>query len=164
MVEAARVATVLEASAGPECLLIFEEHVSSVIAGEGMLTLVLRSGHRIERSMSMVRHGNDARLLTGEPDQEQSSPTPQLVKLMRDARRAREFALKRPTVPLDRLAAEFGRSAERFKRLVRLSYLSPAIVEQILSGDQPPELTSVRLQNLDGLPRCWVKQHEMLLG
>ena len=111
----------------------------------------------------MVRHGNDARLVTGESDQERT-PTPQLIKLMRDAHRAREFALKKPTVPLDRLAAEFGRSPERFKRLVRLSYLSPTIVEQILSGDQPPELTSVRLQNLDGLPRCWARQHEVLLG
>jgi hypothetical protein len=101
--------------------------------------------------------------LTGEPDQ-CPPPNPQLVKLIRDAHRAREFALKKPTMPLERLAAEFGRSAERFKRLVRLSYLSPAIVEQILCGDQPPELTSVRLQNLDGLPRCWAKQHEMLLG
>lgn len=111
-----------------------------------------------------MRHGNDARVLTGEPVHERPPPNPQLVKLLRDACQAREFALKKPTVPLEQLAADFGRSSERFKRLVRLSYLSPAIVERILAGEQPADLTSVRLQNLDGLPRCWVKQQEMLLS
>jgi hypothetical protein len=100
----------------------------------------------------------------GELVHERPLPNPQLVKLLRDACRARAFALKRPIVPLEQLAAEFGRSPERFKRLVRLSYLSPAIVECILAGEQPADLTSVRLQNFDGLPRCWVKQQEMLLS
>lgn len=70
----------------------------------------------------------------------------------------------KPTLSLSQLAAEFGRSPERFKRLLRLSYLAPSIVESILSGQQPPELTSARLQSLDGLPRSWTEQHVVLLG
>ena len=57
-----------------------------------------------------------------------------------------------------------GRSTERYKRLLRLSYLSPTIIDAIIASRQPPQLTNRFLQNLDGLPVSWVEQERLLLG
>jgi len=72
------------------------------------------------------------------------------------------LALARPKLSLDQLA-KFGRSPERYKRLLRLSYLSPSIVATVLEGTQPARLTSRFLQNLDGLPLTWSEQEQLLL-
>ena len=94
---------------------------------------------------------------------DQQKADPQLLVLMQDARRARALALAKPQLQLEQLAAKFGRSAERYKRLVRLSYLSPTIITAALQVDRPHQLTSRFLQNLDGLPLCWIDQEQLLL-
>ena len=91
------------------------------------------------------------------------SANPQLIVLLKDAQRARALALSKPKLPLDQLAARFGRSTERFKRLLRLSYLSPSLVNAIIAGEQPASVTNRFLQNLDGLPLSWADQDALLL-
>ena len=91
------------------------------------------------------------------------SPNPQLIVLLRDARLARILTESKPNLELDRVAKLFGRSTERFKRLLRLSYLSPTIVDAIIGGNQPARLTNRFLQNLDGLPLSWPEQEALLL-
>ena len=71
--------------------------------------------------------------------------------------------MARPNVTLERAATMFGRSTERYKRLLRLSYLSPRIVGAILDGNQPAQLTGRFLQNLEGLPLFWAEQDALLL-
>ena len=70
----------------------------------------------------------------------------------------------RPKLTLDQLAAKFGRSIERYKRLLRLSYLSPTVVHAIVASQQPAHLNNRFLQNLDGLPLSWAEQGQLLLG
>lgn len=65
---------------------------------------------------------------------------------------------------LEQLAVKFGRSTERYKRLLRLSFLSPKIMDAIIAGKQPAQLTNRFLQNLDGLPLSWAEQELLLLG
>ena len=72
------------------------------------------------------------------------------IILLKQAHQARALALAKPTLSLDELAIRYGRSAERYMRLLRLSYLSPAVVEAIVASRQPPRLTNRFLQNLDG--------------
>ncbi|API59707.1 hypothetical protein BSL82_10565 [Tardibacter chloracetimidivorans] len=62
------------------------------------------------------------------------------------------------------LTAKFGRSPERYKRLLRLSNLSPGIVAAVFEGAQPPRLTNRFLQNLAGLPLSWSEQEQLLLA
>ena len=78
--------------------------------------------------------------------------------------RARALALAKPKLTLEELAAKFGRSAGRYKRLLRLSYLSPSVVDAIIASRQPQHLTNRFLQNLDGLPLSWAEQDQLLLG
>lgn len=49
------------------------------------------------------------------------------------------------------------------KKLVPLGYLAPSIVEDILAGRQPVELTARALHRMTDLPSCW-QQQRMRLG
>jgi AraC-like DNA-binding protein len=112
-----------------------------------------------------VRHGNDAKLFVGEVTiLDTPKADPQLIILLRDAHRARALALAKPTWSLDQLADRFGRSSERFKRLIRMSYLSPGIVAAIIEARQPAHLTGRFFQHLDGLPMSWAEQEQLLLA
>ena len=140
------------------------ERVRRVTIGEGTLSLLLNDETTLEQSIARIRHGNDAKLAIGElRTREMPAPNPQLIVLLKDAQRAKALALSKPLLSLEQLAAKFGRSAERYKRLLRLSYLSPAIVTAILEARQPAHLTNRYLQNFDGLPHGWAEQEALLL-
>jgi hypothetical protein len=114
---------------------IMVEHVRKAIIGGAEITIELATGAKLHRSIERLRHGNDARLIIGELAAfDTPKANPQRLVLLQDAHRARAFALAKPNRSLDELAARFGRSNERFKRLIRLSYLSPSIVEAIIEA------------------------------
>jgi len=62
---------------------------------------------------------------------------------------------------LEELARRDGISRRYIRRLVGLAFLSPRLVEAILKGQQPVELTATRLSELD-LPLDWSEQHRLL--
>ena len=57
--------------------------------------------------------------------------------------------------------AERGRVGSRYvRRLLRLAFLAPEIVEAIAAGDQPPELTAEALAERIDLPLLWTAQEK----
>jgi len=62
---------------------------------------------------------------------------------------------------LQALAERDGITRRYIRRLVGLAFLSPELVEAILQGRQPVELTATRLTELD-LPLDWTEQRELL--
>ena len=55
--------------------------------------------------------------------------------------------------------AERERVSPRYvRRLLRLAFLAPEIVEAIAAGDQPPELTAEALAERIDLPLLWAAQ------
>ena len=62
---------------------------------------------------------------------------------------------------LRELAERDGITRRYVRRLVDLAFLSPELVEAILHGRQPVELTATRLTELD-LPLDWTEQHKLL--
>jgi site-specific DNA recombinase len=58
------------------------------------------------------------------------------------------------------LAKRDGVTGRYVRRLVGLAFLSPRLVEEILQGRQPVELTTTRLTGLD-LPLDWSEQHRL---
>jgi site-specific DNA recombinase len=62
---------------------------------------------------------------------------------------------------LHELAQRDGITRRYIRRLVDLAFLSPQLVEAILQGQQPVELTATRLTELD-LPLDWTEQHRLL--
>jgi hypothetical protein len=53
-------------------------------------------------------------------------------------------------------------TASYFTRVLRIAYLAPDIVEAIIDGKQPPELTANRLVRVKDLPIDWPGQREAL--
>lgn len=47
-------------------------------------------------------------------------------------------------------------------RILPLAFLSPKLVEAILAGDQPVQLTAQRLSRIADLPLSWANQHAAL--
>jgi hypothetical protein len=59
--------------------------------------------------------------------------------------------------------ASLSEVAVAISRIVRLAFLAPEIVEQIVNGCQPPELTAESLlKDRTQLPLDWESQHRML--
>ncbi len=140
------------------------ERVRKVTIGDALLTLLLNDGTTLERSIERVRHGNDAKLIVGDlATSDHRTVDPQLIVLLKDARRAQTLALAKPNLSLEQLATTFGRSPERCKRLLRLSYLSPNFIETVIEGRQPGRVSNRFLQNLDGIPLSWIAQEDLLL-
>lgn len=60
------------------------------------------------------------------------------------------------------VAATNGVNPSYFARLLRLDYLAPDIVEAIIAGRQPSELTANRLVRMHDVPIDWAGQREHL--
>jgi site-specific DNA recombinase len=49
----------------------------------------------------------------------------------------------------------------RLKRMIRISYLAPSIVEAILDGTQPSDISVARLNTITNIPLAWDAQKAM---
>jgi site-specific DNA recombinase len=58
------------------------------------------------------------------------------------------------------IAQREGVLANYVRRLVRLAFLAPKIVEAIATGHQPPELTAKALTERIELPLLWNEQEQ----
>jgi site-specific DNA recombinase len=83
-------------------------------------------------------------------------PDEQLVKLEADAAEAQRLVFGSPELSLNALGKREGRCRTQLGRLLRLSWLSPRVVEMIAAGKQPRGLTRARLLS-DELPMDWVE-------
>jgi len=162
--EAGQVAATLAGSDLLQRRAAILERVSQIMIGEGELILTLRDGSKLCRSLNRIRDGRDVTLIVGELDtQGEPECDPQIIAVLRDAIRARNLALDKPQLSLHDLASRFGRSPDRFKRLLRLSYLSPAVITALLQARSPRHLTAAVLRQLDRVSLSWAEQENTLL-
>jgi site-specific DNA recombinase len=87
-------------------------------------------------------------------------PNYRLVRLLRNARAARDLVEKDRTTDLMALAIQMNCKKTRFARLVRLNYLAPDIITSILDGTQPAGLTARKLMQHD-IPMDWTLQRKV---
>ena len=86
----------------------------------------------------------------------------ELVRLFLTGQSYKGRVLKSRGQTIKQLADEMGVSRSYFTRALRLVYLAPDIVQSILSGTQPPELTARKLKSASRLPLNWVEQRALL--
>jgi site-specific DNA recombinase len=91
-----------------------------------------------------------------------SEPDPTLLKLLRRAHAWRQQLETGPPETISNLAAANGVNASYFTRVLRIAYLAPDIIEAIVEGRQPPELTANKLVRVKNLPIVWADQREYL--
>ena len=88
---------------------------------------------------------------------------PGLIKLLKEALAARETLLATGDESLNAIEARLGTSKGRMTSLMRLSYLSPEIIQDIMIGRQPLDLGAKRLLGLSkDLPHDWLAQRAYL--
>ena len=73
---------------------------------------------------------------------------------------AQKLVLESPDVPLQKIAMREGRCRKQLTQLVKLSWVSPRIVEAIVEGRQPSMLSRKRIMETD-LPLAWGDQERV---
>jgi site-specific DNA recombinase len=175
----ARLATSLGGSPERRSAAI-RELVDKVVVDEQRIIIRVRRGPLLDSSFSpasdlqsdgvielsaairVKRRGVETRLVLPEAhDHHPSRCDPALVKAIARGRAWFEELATGRVRSLHDLATRDGVSRRYIRRLVSLAFLSPQVVEAILQGRQPVELTATRLTELD-LPLDWAEQHRLL--
>jgi site-specific DNA recombinase len=178
---AARLAAMLRSSPGKRANIV-RELVEQVIVDEKRIILKVRPGAlfggdvpsvasdepsdstiELAAAVNFKRRGIETKLvLPGLTQQDCGSRgNPALIKAIARGRAWFEELASGRARSLQELAKRDGITRRYIRRLVGLSFLSPQLVEAILQGRQPVELTATRLTELD-LPLDWAEQHRLL--
>jgi hypothetical protein len=110
---------------------------------------------------TLRRAGQGKRMVIGE--QRGNPIDSSLVRLLQEAFAARAQVLAHSDESLSAITSRMTKSKGRVTALMRLSYLAPDIIEDILAGRQPPELSPKRLLRTSrDLPLDWSGQRAFL--
>jgi DNA invertase Pin-like site-specific DNA recombinase len=178
---AARLAAALSDSLGERATLV-RELVEKVVVDDQSLTIKLRCGPllgggvpssasedgrdnavELAAAIAFKRRGTETKLvLPGLAQQnDRSRRDPALIKAIARGRTWFEELATGRARSLQELAERDGITRRYIRRLVGLAFLSPHLVEAILQGRQPVELTATRLTEID-LPLDWTEQRRLL--
>ena len=115
-------------------------------------------GHQVTVSVpaSLKRAGIGKRMII--EGSATSTPDPSLLKLLVKAFDLRDKLLAGRSASLELIAGRENVNSSYATRLLRLAFLSPEIVRQILDGRHPPTLTARRLLLDTRLPLAWKDQ------
>jgi site-specific DNA recombinase len=112
--------------------------------------------------IQLRRRGVEAKLVMETARGRSSPPDLKLISLLANARRwIDDFAHGRAASIRD-LARQNKRDASEVSRTLPLAFLAPDIVEAILEGRQPVDLTPHQLKRIQVLPRRWGVQRRRL--
>jgi len=178
---AARLAAALSDSLGERAKLV-RELVEKVVVDDQSLTIKLRCGVlvgggvpssasedgrdnavELAAAIAFKRRGAETKLVLPGLAQrnDRSRCDPALIKAIARGRTWFEELATGRVRSLQELAKRDGITRRYIRRLVGLAFLSPQLVEAILQGRQPVQLTATRLTELD-LPLDWIEQHRLL--
>ncbi len=111
--------------------------------------------------VTIKRRGVEMRLVLSN-DNSTGKPDPALIKVMARAHRWFHEIASGQQASLNQVAAAEGVSNRYVARLLPLAFLAPDIVEAILDGTQPVDLTAETLTRLPDLPVSWADQRALL--
>lgn len=136
-------------STGPSADTEIEAHHSSIVV--------------ISSPISIKRRGVETRLIIDSDSSSKRKPDARLVDVIARA----HLYLDKLTDGAGRTVAEVGdlfcvHSAD-VSRILPLAFLAPKIVEKILNGTQPADLTISKLARVSDLPLRWSDQEALLL-
>jgi site-specific DNA recombinase len=123
-------------------------------AGEGRLNLVV--------PIHLKRRGVEAKLVLRGPSPASRAPDPKLVFLLAQAQRWLDDLASGRAHSLRKLARHHRQDVGEVSRTLPLAFLAPDIVEAVLDGRQPVDLTPRRLLRIGSLPLRWEDQRRRL--
>ncbi|MEM5473870.1 recombinase family protein [Hoeflea sp. AS60] len=116
----------------------------------------------LERPLSMRRRGVESRLILSNGNSASRAPDAALVDLILRANSYFAALTDGSAKSMAQIATEHGTDFSEVSRLLPLAFLSPAIVDAILTGKQPVELNAQRLSRITGLPNSWAAQSALI--
>ena len=111
--------------------------------------------------IQLRRRGAEAKLVIQPAHRQSSAPDPKLVALLADAHSWIDELTKGRVTSIRELALRCGRDKAEVSRTLPLAFLDPDIIEAVLDGRHPVELTPHRLKRLT-LPCRWNEQRDRL--
>jgi DNA invertase Pin-like site-specific DNA recombinase len=113
-------------------------------------------------AIALKRRGVEQRLVLDGASAQKTEPDPALINAVTSAHRwFRELATGEVRSIKD-LADHHGVDKGDVSRILQLAFLAPDIVDAILEGRHPVELTAYRLKRLRNLPPRWEDQRRLL--
>lgn len=110
----------------------------------------------VEHPIVLKRRRNEMRLMI-EGTSSQRSPDAAVVDVVARAHLYLDRLTGTPGTRIADVARDFGVDRADVGRILRLAFLSPRLLEQILTGNHPADLSARRLSRLD-LPMRWANQ------
>ena len=117
--------------------------------------------HEIVVPFALRRRGVEAKLIVGD-EQQPRTVDPILISTIAKAHAWFREISSGSKSSINDIALDGGPAANEISRLLSLAFLAPDIVEAIMAGRQPFELTTKRLKRFESLPLDWERQRKVL--
>jgi hypothetical protein len=108
------------------------------------------------------RRGVEARLIVGNGRDSEPRPDTALITLIAKAHQWLNALVHGSVHSITELAAGENEDRNEISRYLPLAFLAPDIVENILRGTQPVDLTVEKLRRIGSLPHQWDEQRSLL--
>lgn len=117
--------------------------------------------YRISCPYKIKRRGVETRLILSNDRMERPArPDPALIRAVAKAFVWNKLLMIGEAESIRHLARNNGCTEAYVRRLLPLAFLTPKLVEAILQGQQPKDLTLQKLTRLEELPRDWGQQEQ----
>ena len=154
-----RIALTLQRSGLIAALGCVSKERSAEDVGEGLDN---RPALTLDIPLTLSRRGRSARLVLNDADTGNAKINTPLVKLIATAHRRFAALAAGEASSTGELARREATDPSELSRTIQLASLAPDIVEKILLGQQPIDLTATRLKKLRDLPLGWPEQRKLL--
>ncbi len=122
----------------------------------------MKGEFKLDFPVSFKRRGVEMKLVIADNRNPLLAPDPKLVAVVAQGRRWFAEIREGKSASIAELAQRCGVDRTDVGRMIPFAFLAPDIVEAILNGRQPVELTAARLRRVRDLPVSWVEQRRLL--
>lgn len=117
---------------------------------------------RIESPIAFRRRGVETKVVIADGAAASHNPDPALVNLIQRANHYLRQLTERDGCTLAEIARRNNTDISEVSRLLPLAFLAPKVIDDILAGRQPVDLTALRLSRLADFPLSWSEQKARL--
>ena len=158
-----RVVSRIDLSAGSVTIRLDRKELASLATGAAILPgMNVETTALITCPMSLRRRGVETRMILTDNSRPARHQDDALIDLIARAHLYLRQLVQTPGTTLTDVAKVNGTDVSEISRLLPLAFLAPKIVEAIMTGSQPVDLTAQRLSRLNGVPSFWSEQIRVL--
>ncbi|MBL8704254.1 MAG: recombinase family protein [Rhodospirillales bacterium] len=135
--------------------------VLRAIQPDGKPLIEIEGSLSLTAPIQLARRGVETKLVLGNAPAT-ASPDRAMIAAIADAHRWLGQLASGEVGSIDQIAVCDNVDASDVGRLLPLAFLAPDLIQAILAGTQPVELTARRLKRVGALPLCWGGQRQLL--